>query len=97
MNESHGSFSLYGLPVELTAKLPVLGDAGDIILADVSQYAVGMGRGIAIAMSTEHKFQNDQTCWRVIWRGDGQGSWRAPFTPRNVSTLSWCVPLAERA
>lgn len=88
---------MYGLPVDLTSKLPVLGDAGDILLADVSQYAIGMGREITIDKSEHYRFRNDQTVWRVIWRGDGQGSWRSPFTPRNGSTLSWCVKLADRA
>ena len=98
LNESSGSFSMYGLPVMLTSKLPVLGDAGDIILADVSQYAVGMGRGLVIDRSEHYLFNKDQVAWRAVWRGDGQGRWRTAFQPRNSApTLSWCVKLAERA
>lgn len=97
LNERNGSFSMYGLPCELTSKLPVLGDAGDILLADVSQYAIGFGPGLVLDRSEHYRFQNDQICWRAVWRGDGQGLWRSVFTPRNGSTLSWCVTLAERA
>lgn len=97
LNESSGTFSMFGLAVELTSKLPVLGDSGDVLLADVSQYGIGASRGVAIARSTDFKFQTGQIAWRAEWRGDGQGLWRAPFTPRNGSTLSWCVKLAERA
>ncbi len=97
LNESSGTFSMYGLPVELTSKLPVLGDAGDVLLANVSQYGIGASRGVAIARSTDFKFQTGQIAWRAEWRGDGQGLWRAAFTPRNGSTLSWCAKLAERA
>ena len=97
MNEASGSFMMYGLPVELTSKLPVLGDAGDILLADLSQYGIGFGREISIEKSEHYKFNKDQIVWRVIWRGDGQGLWASVFTPRNGSTLSWCVKLANRA
>jgi len=97
LNEASGSFSMYGLPVLLTSKLPVLGDAGDILLADVSQYAIGMGRGIVIDRSEHVRFQRDQTAWRAVWRGDGVGRWRSVYTPRNGDTQSWCVKLAARA
>lgn len=97
LNEQNGSFSMYGLPVELTSKLPVLGDAGDILLADVSQYAIGFGPGLVLNRSEHYRFQHDQVCWRVVWRGDGQGLWRSTYTPRNGDSLSWCVTLAERA
>lgn len=97
LNESSGSFSMYGLPCVLTSKLPVLGDAGDIVLADLSQYCIGMSRGVLIDRSEHYKFQNDQVAWRAVWRGDGVGRWRSVYTPRNGDTQSWCVKLAARA
>ncbi len=97
LNETSGAFSMYGLPVELTSKLPVLGETGDVVLADVSQYGIGASRGVALYRSEHYAFKSGKVAWRAEWRGDGMGLWRAPFTPRNGSTLSWCAKLAERA
>lgn len=97
LNEVSGGFYLYGLPLHVTSKLPTLGNQGDVLLADLSQYGVGMSRGIAIDRSEHARFERDQIAWRAVFRCDGQGLWRGPFKPRNGDTLSWCVTLAERA
>jgi HK97 family phage major capsid protein len=97
LNQTSGSFSMFGLPVQLSAKLPTLGTAGDVLLADFSQYVIGTGRGIVVDRSDHYKFQNDQTVWRGVYRADGQGKWESVFTPRNGDTLSWCVKLGARA
>ena len=97
LNQSGESMTMLTRPVLLSSKLPVLGDAGDILLADFSQYAIGMARGVVVARSEHYRFQTDQTVWRAVFRADGQGMWEAPFTPQNGDTLSWCVKLAARA
>jgi HK97 family phage major capsid protein len=97
LNESNGAFSLFGRPVLLSSKMQALGTVGDIIFADFSQYAVGVGRGIVIDRSEHYGFNRDATYWRVTYRTDGQPKWKAAFTPRNGDSLSWCVRLATRA
>lgn len=74
-----------------------LGTSGDIALIDWTQYAIGIGRGIAIARSEHHGFSSDSTYWRAVLRIDGQPLWSTAFTPRTGSTLSWSVKLATRA
>ena len=83
-------------PVLFTEKLPTLGDKGDIMLVDFSQYAIGLRKEITIEKSGHVYFTSDKTAWRAITRIDGQGRWDGPFTPANGDTQSWCVCLDAR-
>ena len=91
-----GSMSLLGLPLLFTEKVPALGTQGDIVLADLSQYVVGLRQEISIAKSQHLYFDSDQTAYRVLLRADGRGTWSKAMTPKNGATLSWCVTLAAR-
>ena len=97
MMEKDGGFSILTRPVIFTEKLATLGTVGDILLANFSQYAVGMRRGVVIESSMHVGFQTDETGWRGILRADGQGKWETAFTPKTGDTQSWCVALATRA
>ena len=97
LREADGGWQLLTRPVLFTEKLPTLGDAGDVLLADFSQYAIGLRKEITIEKSGHVYFMSDETAWRAITRVDGQGRWNQAFTPANGSTQSWCVTLAERA
>jgi len=94
---SGGNYNLYGRPLILTEKTPVLGDQGDLLLVDLSQYSVGLRKEISLEKSNAVNWAKDQTNFRSILRADGMGKWSGPFTPLNGDTLSWCVTLAERA
>lgn len=96
-DDGKGGFTILGIPVIFTEKLPTLGDAGDILLADFSKYIVGLRREMSLAKSGHVGFQTDETGYRGILRADGQGAWSKPVTPKTGETLSWCVTLAERA
>jgi len=89
--------TLMGRPVLMSEKAATLGDRGDIILANLSQYAVGLRRDLTIQSSIHSGFQDDSIDWRLIARVDGRPLWDRPITPRNGDSLSWCVTLAERA
>lgn len=91
--------TLMGRPLILTKKCQTLGDEGDIILADFSQYLVGTkARGLTVASSVHLRFDYDQTAFRFTLRYDGQPWWPAPLTPKYSSaTLSAFVTVAERA
>lgn len=97
MSESNGEFRILTRPVIFTSHMPKLGDADDVMFIDPSQYAIGIRRGLKLEKSNIPGWTNDLMSYRALLRFDGQGTWNAPITPKNGSTLSWCVGLAERA
>ncbi len=98
MREESGRFFIFGIEVLFTEKMPVLGEAGDLLLVNFSQYAIGMRKEVSIERSGHLLFDSDETAFRLILRVDGKGRWNAPMTPRNGGdTLSWCVALGERS
>ena len=64
--------TLFGIPIVFTEKLPVLGDAGDIILGDLSYYWIGDRQDSEISASIHANFTKNQTVWRFSHRVDGQ-------------------------
>jgi HK97 family phage major capsid protein len=97
LKENTGKFTILGRQVVFSEKCSALGDEGDIILADLSQYAVGLRQEITIERSSHVRFANDEVVFRAIARLDGQGLWGSAFTPKNGVTQSWCVTLQARA
>ncbi|MDD4195853.1 MAG: phage major capsid protein [Syntrophorhabdaceae bacterium] len=97
MTESNGEFKILGRPVVFTSHMPTLGDADDIMFVDPSQYAIGIRREMRLEKSNIPGWTNDLMSYRALLRFDGMGTWASAITPRNGSTLSWCVGLAERA
>ena len=91
-----GGFSILTRPVIFTEKMPALGTEGDIGLYDFSQYSVGLRKEVGVEKSIHPGFASDASYYRSILRGDGQGRWSQPLTPKNGDTLSWCVTLADR-
>lgn len=96
LNERNGSFTIFGRPVIFSEKMPTLGDANDIVFADLSQYLVAMRGDIQIAKSPDAYFTTDKLAYRVIVRVDGQHAWDEELTPAEGSTLSPIVGLAAR-
>lgn len=94
--EEASRFTLLGKEIIFTEKCPALGAKGDLILADLSQYAIGMRKEIALDRSNAPGWMEDVTDYRVIVRVDGQGTWDKPITPKNGTTLSWAVALEPR-
>lgn len=92
--------TLMGKPLNWMEHCQTLGDKGDIILADFSQYLVGQKAGAGNAKfdtSIHVKFEYDQVAYRFIFRIDGQPWWPSALTPRYSSaTLSPFVTLAAR-
>lgn len=97
MTETSGEYRMLGREVLLTEKVATLGDQGDVLLAAFSQYAVGLRSEMSLDRSQHVGFARDVETFRGILRGDGQGKWNAPYTPKTGSTLSWAVTLAARA
>jgi HK97 family phage major capsid protein len=92
------SGQLLGRPVVETEFNATLGTVGDIVLADMSQYAM-IDKDPQMASSIHVQFLTDQLCYRLVYRCDGQPKMAAPLTPYKGTgnTLSPFVALATRA
>jgi HK97 family phage major capsid protein len=97
------SQSLWGHPIQYSEKVPVLGDAKDVSLVDISDYIVADDQsGPSVAQSIHLKFDYGQTAFRITKYVDGQSMTKdalAPFKAGSTTpdTLSPVVTLAERA
>lgn len=94
---SAGQYQLFGIPLVFSEALPTLGDLGDVMLCDFSQYLLGMTLQMGIDVSPHARFEYDETQFRLRVRVDGQPAWSSVLTPENGSTLAPFVTLAERA
>ena len=94
--EESGKYTILGKEVIFTEKCPALGNKGDLMLCDLTQYAIGIRKEIALDRSIAPGWLEDLTDFRAIVRADGQGLWNKPITPKNGTPLSWCVALAAR-
>jgi len=90
--------TLMGRPVLPIEQCDNVGDKGDILLADLSQYIMIDKGGVQGASSIHVNFLTDETVFRFVYRVDGQPWWKSALTPFNGGdTLSPFVNLAERA
>jgi len=91
------SGALLGKPIVETEFNPTLGDAGDVCLFDMSQYAL-IDRDVQAASSIHVQFIVDETAFRFVYRVDGQPKIAAPLTPYKgtANTLSPFVALGAR-
>jgi len=91
------SGALLGRPVVETEFSPTLGDAGDVLLADMSQYVL-IDKDVQAASSIHVQFITDQVAYRFVYRCDGQPKIAAPLTPYKgtSNTLSPFVALGAR-
>lgn len=92
-----GPQTLFGRPIIVTEKAGRLGTLGDIAFVDLSYYLLGDRQAMSAASSTDYRFGNDQTAFRIIERVDGRPWIQSAITPRNGgATLSPFVQLAAR-
>jgi HK97 family phage major capsid protein len=90
--------SLFGRPIIPTQACPALGDVGDIIFADLSQYAAVLkAGGIKSEASIHLWFDQGMTAFRFVLRMGGQPWWSTAIAAKNGSTTySPFVALAAR-
>lgn len=90
--------SLLGRPIVVTEACAALGTAGDVILADLSQYLTVVKTGGVRSDTSMHLyFDQAVTAFRFIFRMAGQPWLSAPITRKNgSSTLSHFITLEGR-
>lgn len=90
--------TLMGRPMIPIEFAQTLGTAGDIMLADFSQYATITKGAPDTQMSMHLRFDYAEMAYRTIFRIDGDCWWSAALTPfKGSNTLSPFVKLATRA
>lgn len=92
--------TLMGRPVIPVEACSTLGDQGDIILTDLTEYLAitRAGQGIQTDVSMHLYFDQALQAFRFIFRVNGQSMWGAAVTPENGNnTLSCIVALDARA
>lgn len=89
---------LLGRPIMVLEAMETIGDLGDIILADMSQYrAVTKTGGARVDTSMHLKFDTDELVYRFIFRLAGAPWWSTTGSHRDGSnTFSPFVTLASR-
>lgn len=96
--DAHQEFPLniFGRPVIELENCSQLGNQGDIILADMSQYNV-IDKPLEVAVSTEYHFNQYETVYRFVYRWDAKSPWASALTPYKGSlTLSPFVVIDNR-
>ncbi len=91
--------TLKGRPVISTDACNTLGDLGDILLVDMSQYlTITKTSGIRSDVSIHLWFDYDTLAYKFVFRVAGQGWWGSSISPRSgTNTRSCFVALAARA
>jgi HK97 family phage major capsid protein len=64
--------TLFGYPVYYNEHCPLIGNRGDIILADCRYYLIADRQATTIDASIHDRFRYDETVWRAVHRVDGQ-------------------------
>jgi HK97 family phage major capsid protein len=90
--------TLYNRPVVAVEFASTLGAVGDIVLADLSFYALGTKASNAGVQRSIHvRFVNGEETFRLTYRCDGAPMLAAPVTPfKGTNTQSAFVALAAR-
>ncbi len=92
-------FRLMGLPVRFDGQMPIVGDAGDITLADwQGGYLVGVPTGEAMetAQSIDLYFNYGDKAFRAITAMDGQPWWPSEYKPPYGDSQAPFVTIADR-
>jgi len=90
--------TLFGRPVVPIEQCPNLGETGDIMLCDFSQY-LGIDKGgMKSDVSMHVRYIYDESVFRFVYRFDGQPVLASAITPfKGTDTLSHFIKLNERA
>jgi HK97 family phage major capsid protein len=89
---------LLGRPIYYSEYPSKLGDVGDLLLVNWSQFLEGLYQPLQSAESVHVRFVNHERAFKFWLRNAGAGWWRSALTPfKGANSLSPFVTLAERA
>lgn len=89
---------LLGRPAYPSEYLPTVGDTGDVLLGNWSQYLEGTYQPMQSAESVHVRFEYNERTFRFLMRNDGRCWWRSALTPKkSADTLSPFVKINARA
>ncbi len=89
--------SLFGRPLVFTEYLPTVGQEGDLLLCDWSQYLLGTREGMKSSSSIHVRFVESQSAFKFSKENDGRGWWRSALTPKaGANTRSPFIKLGAR-
>lgn len=81
--------TLFGRPIAYSEAMPALGDEGDIIFGDLSNYLTGTKvGGVKSDVSIHVWFDYDITAFRFVLRVGGQPWWNAPVAAYQAGATS---------
>ena len=95
--EESGTYRLLGRPCVITDKLKALGTKGDLMLVDLSQYAVALRKDMRLDSSSHLRFNQDKVDWRMILRIDGAPLWDTYYKDADGREYAPFVVLADRS
>jgi len=84
--EESGRYFIIGKECLFSEHASVLGDEGNLMLVDLSQYALAIKAGIRIESSIHDKFTTDMSTFRAVIRFDGQPLINSALTLADGST-----------
>ena len=90
--------TLFGYPIVIVEQAETLGDAGDVVLANMSKYVTITQGGLRSAQSMHVRFIYDEMTFKWGYSVNGQSAVKQPITPfKGSNTLSPFVTTAARA
>ncbi|HSW63660.1 MAG TPA: phage major capsid protein [Dissulfurispiraceae bacterium] len=91
------SGTLLGRPVVPVEQCSALGDVGDIMFGDLSQYLIIDKGGVRASQSIHVQFLTDEQAFKFVLRNNGQPIWKKALTPfKGTATVSPFVALEAR-
>lgn len=66
-----GGLRCFGLPMVVTDAAATLSAQGDVILADMTRYLIGMRQDVTLARDTSRYFDSDEVAFKLTMRLDG--------------------------
>ena len=71
---------ILGIPAIENERSPIMGQAGDLVLANLQHYLIKDGSGIFVAASEHVRWLQNQTVIKAFWNVDGQPWLTQPLT-----------------
>lgn len=85
--------TLLGIPFLLNERSPVLGQKGDLVLADLQYYVIKDGAGVFIEASQHVHFTSNKTVIKAFWNVDAKPWLTTPIKQENGFEVSPFVAL----